>query len=813
MAKVRIYEWAKKNKKQSSEIVKMLNASGHKVRNHTSAVDEEVLDSLFAGSSSTSSVQKKQTKENKSGKEKVENNMNNKQTNKQADKGSKPNNNRSTGAKFNANNSGSGKTHNRDQRNNKASGDNRSGSRTDNRGTGTGGYKKDGKRDFNRNDGNKSKSTAGGSKPKTSESTIEETKKPTSKKKATPQKKAKFDRFKIFDKEDTKDIDSGKTKTQLKKEAREERQKAKAQETTVITWTDEMTVASFAQEIDIPVTDVIAKLFELGIMSTVNQPLSQEVAEVLSSEYNIEIQEDTSNADVEFENLLPKYNDEDKVTRPPVIAIVGHVDHGKTTLLDYLRSTHIADKEAGGITQHIGAYQIETDGNYKITFLDTPGHEAFTAMRARGTDITDIAILVVAADDGVMPQTIEAINHIKAADKPVIVAITKIDKAENNSERILGELAEQGIMAEEWGGEVPVVQISAKTGQGIDELLEYIRIIADVNDYKASTVGKAIGTVLEANLDKGRGAVATVLVQEGTLNVKDSLVIGDTWGTIRLLEDEYGEKYNSVGPSMPVEITGIKDVPEAGDKFFVADNIKEAQSIGEKRGDLRRKRDRGNAHALSLEELNQMVEAGNIKELPVIIKADTQGSAEALSSSLEKIEVSGVKVRVVSKGVGAITESDVLLATANGTIIIGFNVRPDAGAKRTIEKEKINVILNNIIYKIIEEIEDSMLGMREKRYTEEVIGHATISEVFKITGVGKVAGAIVTEGKITREAKMRLVRDGVVLYDGDIGQLKRYQDDVKEVISGQDCGISFRDYQDLKKGDELEAYKVEEVLD
>ncbi len=643
----------------------------------------------------------------------------------------------------------------------------------------------------------------------------EEVKKPT-KKRGPANKRKSFDRFKIFDKQETKtDENTGKTKTQLKKEAREKRQEEKKNEVNVIKWSDDMTVAKFSQAIDIPVGDVVAKLFELGIMSTVNQNISQDVAEVLSTEYNVEIVEDDSNSELEFENLLPNFDEYEKKPRPPVVTIMGHVDHGKTTLLDTLRNLNvsIAQKEAGGITQHIGAYQIIAKNGEKITFLDTPGHAAFSQMRARGADITDITILVVAADDGVMPQTKEAIKHAQTAQTPIIVAVNKIDKPEANPDRILSELAELGVMAEEWGGDVPFVKISALTGQGIDELLDYIKVIADLHDYRASYEGRGVGTVIESHLDKGRGAVATILLQEGILSLKDSIVIGNTWGTVRVLQDEYGKRHKKIEPSMPVEITGLKDVPESGDLFFVAKGVKEAQEIAEKRMEIKKSKDRGNSHALSLQELNNLIEKGEIKELPIIIKADVHGSAEALAGAIEQIEVGGVKARVVSKGVGAITESDVLLASANNTIMVGFNVRPDPIAKKKIEKEHVELIVNNVIYKIIEQIEDSMQGLKEKKYTEDIIGTATVQEVFKISGIGKVAGAVVDEGKITRDSKMRLIREGVVLYDGDIGQLKRYKDDAKEVIQGQDFGVSFADYSELKKGDILEAYSLEEVIE
>ncbi|MFV0288385.1 MAG: translation initiation factor IF-2 [Mycoplasmatales bacterium] len=796
MGKIRIYEWAKKNKQSSAKIIAELKNKGHRVRNHTSIVDEKILDELLGTTNKvaeTKSLPKEKT--NTETKVSAKGSSYNKDDKKPYPKRDSKPFNKDNKKPFNKDdkkpfNKDDKKPFNKDNKKPYPKRDNKS-------------FNKDNKRPFVKKE------------TPTTETKPEETKKPTKKRTNNSNNKRRtYDRFNIFDKVEKKTVDdTGKTKTQLKKEAREQRQSDKKEEQTILKWTDDITVAKFAQAIEIPVTDVVTKLFELGIMATVNQNLSQDVAEVLSTEYNVEIVEDDSNSELDFENLLPDYTKYKLEKRPPVVTIMGHVDHGKTTLLDTLRNLNVSitAKEAGGITQHIGAYQIIAKNGEKITFLDTPGHSAFSQMRARGANITDITILVVAADDGVMPQTIEAITHAKSANSPIIVAVNKIDKPEANPEKILGELAEHGVMAEEWGGEVPVVKISALKGEGIDELLDYIKVIAEMHEYQAAYQGPGMGTVIESNLDKGRGPVATILLQQGTLALKDPIVIGNTWGTIRVLQDEYGKRHKVISPSMPVEITGLKEVPEAGDMFFVANNVKEAQEIGEKRLELRRFKDRGQAHALSLQELNNLIENGEMKELPVIIKADVHGSAEALASALEQIEVGGVKVRIVAKGVGAITESDVLLASANNTIIVGFNVRPDAVAKRSIEKENVELIVNNIIYKIIEQIEDSMKGMREKKYTEDVIGTATVEEVFKITGVGKVAGAIVNSGKITRETKMRLVREGVVLYDGEIGQLKRYKDDVKEVIEGQDFGVSFENYSELKKGDELEAYLLEEI--
>ncbi len=637
--------------------------------------------------------------------------------------------------------------------------------------------------------------------------TIEQ--KPSNNKKRPQQRKTNsFDKFKQFDRENSRAFD-GKTKTQLKKEARQERQEALKKETSIIKWTEDMTVSSFAQALNIPASDITMKLFQLGIMATINQQIDKETAEVICTEFNAEIVEDDSNSDLEFETLIPEFDEEQTSERPPIVTIMGHVDHGKTTLLDTLRNANVTSREAGGITQHIGAYQIDKDG-FKVTFLDTPGHAAFTAMRARGANVTDITILVVAADDGVMPQTKEAVAHAKEANSPLIVAVNKMDKQDANPDRVMSELAELGVMSEEWGGETPFVKISALNGEGLDELIDYVKVLSELHEFKAPYEVAGFGTVIEANLDRGRGPVATILMQGGYMSLSDSIVIGDTWGSVRVMQDEYGTRHKKIGPSMPVEITGLKDVPQAGDQFVVMDDAKQAQLIGEKRASIKAQKDRNSSHALSLEELNAKIAEGEVAELPVIIKADVQGSVEALAASLEKIEVNGVKVRVVHRGVGGINESDVSLATASNAIMIGFNVRPDANTRKILEKEKIELMLDNVIYNIIEKIEDAMNGLRATKTVETIVGYATVLDTFKITGVGKVAGTSVTSGKIIRSGKMRLLRDSVVIYDGEIGALKRYKDDAKEVIEGQECGISFANFDDVKVGDEFECY-VEET--
>ncbi len=838
MAKVRIFEWAKENNRRSNEIVKKLKDQGANVRNHTSLVETSVLEGLFGSNEkkekrhfSTGQGTRKDSTDKDSTDNNEEYNRNNRggynqnRDNRNDNRGGYNRDNRSDNrGGYNQNRGGYNNDnrggYNRDNNNQNRGGynQNRGGYNRDNNNQNRGGFNRnanDNRGGYNRNNNfNGGKRPFNSNRPGAKTEELEPTtNKPTSKKGNGNKKRHQrpsFDRFAMFDnKEGNLRVDQ-KTKTQLKKEARAEREQELKGQTTEVKWADDMTISKFASLIDIPANDIISKLFvDLGILATMNQQLDKETAEILCTDYNVEIVEDDSNQEFEFENLLPKFTEEDTKIRPAIVTIMGHVDHGKTTLLDTIRNANVTAKESGGITQHIGAYQISHNKG-AITFLDTPGHAAFTAMRARGAQVTDITVLVVAADDGVMPQTREAIAHAKDAKTPLIVAVNKMDKPDAQPDRVMSELAELGVMSEDWGGDTPFVNISALKGEGIDELLDYIEVISEMHEYKAPYDVVGYGTVIEANLDKGRGSVATILVQGGEVSVGDPIVIGHTWGNIRVMQDEYGKRHRKVGPSMPVEITGLKDVPQAGDQFVIMKDAKEAQNIGEKRSELKAQKDRSRAHAMSLEELNAMIAEGDVKELPVVIKADVQGSVEALAASLEQIEVNGVNVRVVHRGVGAINESDVMLATAGSAILIGFNVRPDANARQLIEKEKIDLMLSNIIYKIIEEIEDSMKGMREKKYRQEILGYARVDEVFKITGVGKVAGCVVTSGKITRECKVRLVRDGVVVYDGDLGQLKRFKDDVKEVVEGMDCGMSFKDFNDIKKGDEFEGYILEE---
>lgn len=578
-------------------------------------------------------------------------------------------------------------------------------------------------------------------------------------------------------------------------------------------YTDGMTVAEIAKRIKREPAEIVKKLFMMGVMATQNQSLDGETIELLMVDYGIEAKQkvEVDNADIERFFVEDGYLNEDElVERPPVVTIMGHVDHGKTTLLDTLRNSRVATGEAGGITQHIGAYQIVENGK-KITFLDTPGHAAFTSMRARGASVTDITILVVAADDGVMPQTIEAINHSKAANVPIIVAINKIDKPGANPERVIGELAEHGVMSTAWGGDSEFVEISAKFNQNIEELLETVLLVAEIQELKADPTVRAIGTVIEARLDKGKGAVATLLVQQGTLNVQDPIVVGNTFGRVRAMTNDLGRRVKVAGPSTPVSITGLNEAPMAGDHFAVYEDEKSARAAGEERAKRALMKQRQATQRVSLENLFDTLKAGELKSVNVIIKADVQGSVEALSASLQKIDVEGVKVTIVHSAVGAINESDVTLAEASNAFIVGFNVRPTPQARQQAEADDVEIRLHSIIYKVIEEMEEAMKGMLDSEFEEKVIGEAVIRETFKVSKVGTIGGFMVINGKVARDSKVRVIRDGVVIYDGELASLKHYKDDVKEVTNGREGGLMIDGYNDIKMDDVIEAYVMEEI--
>ena len=580
----------------------------------------------------------------------------------------------------------------------------------------------------------------------------------------------------------------------------------------VLVYTDGMTVAELAKKIKREPAEIIKKLFLLGVMATLNQGLSKDAIELLAADYGMDaeekIEKDISDLDVYFEEAAAE--SEESTVRPPVVTIMGHVDHGKTTLLDQLRNSSVVAGEAGGITQHIGAYQIKIDGK-PITFLDTPGHAAFTTMRARGADITDITVIVVAADDGVMPQTVEAINHAKAADVPIIVAVNKIDKPAANPGRVMQELSDLGLVPEAWGGDTIFVEISAKFNQNIEELLEMILLVAEVQELKANPNRLALGTVIEARLDKTKGPIATLLVQEGTLKVGDPIVVGNTFGRVRVMVNDQGRRVKTALPATPVEITGLNASPQAGDRFVVFEDEKTARAAGEERAKRALIEQRNASSRITLDNLFSTLKEGELKEVNVIIKADVQGSVEALASSLQKIEVEGVRVKIIHTAVGAINESDITLATASNAIIIGFNVRPTPQAKIQAESDQVDIRLHRIIYNVIDEIETAMKGMLDPEFEEKITGQAIVRETYTVSKLGTIAGSYVLEGVVKRSSSVRLIRDNIVIYEGELASLKRFKDDAKEVKLGFECGIMIEGYNDIKVDDIIEAYEMVEI--
>ena len=578
----------------------------------------------------------------------------------------------------------------------------------------------------------------------------------------------------------------------------------------VISYEEGITVGELAERLGQTPANVIKVLFLLGTMVTINSSLNDEQVELICLEYGCECEKHVPVDEVNFENIEVVDDEADLQPRCPVVTIMGHVDHGKTTLLDTIRKSAVVDGEFGGITQHIGAYQVEVNGK-KVTFLDTPGHEAFTAMRARGAQVTDIVIIVVAADDGVMPQTKEAIDHAKAAGVPIVVAINKIDKEGADPERIKAEMAEEGLLPEEWGGDTVYCEISAKKKIGIEELLETLTVVAELADLKANPNRYAYGSVVEGKLDKGRGAVATLLVENGTLRASDPIVVGAAYGRVRQMLDDKGRVIKEALPGTPVEITGLNEVPVAGDKFMVFETEKQARSVGETRMKAKIEKDRNSGAALSLDDLYSQIKEGQIIDLNIIVKADVQGTAEAVKASLEKIDVDGVRVNVIRSTVGAISESDVILASASQAIIYGFNVRPDAKVRNKAEEENVEIRLHNVIYKMVEEIETAMKGMLAPEYHEVITGQAEIRQVIKASKIGNIAGCYVTDGSIKRNCGIRLIRDGIVVYEGKLASLRRFKDDVKEVNAGFECGLNIENYNDIKEGDIIEGYVMEEV--
>lgn len=570
-----------------------------------------------------------------------------------------------------------------------------------------------------------------------------------------------------------------------------------------------LTVGTFSKMIRREASEVIKKLIGLGVMATINQEIDVDTMTLIADEYGIQVNYKEEVDESLFEEIEDHDAPEDLTERPPVVTIMGHVDHGKTTLLDTIRESNVISSEAGGITQHIGAYQVEKNGK-KITFLDTPGHAAFTTMRARGAKVTDITVLVVAADDGVMPQTIEAINHSKEANVPIVVAVNKMDKPDANPDRVMQQLTEHGIVPEDWGGENIFVPISALTGEGIDELLEMILLQAEILELKANPDKRARGVVVEAELDKSKGSLATVLVQNGTLRVGDGIVAGTQYGKVRAMMNDRGRRVKEAPPSTPVEILGLSDVPKAGDPFMVFEDEKKAKAIAQKRSLKEQERERRRSK-VTLDDLFKQIQEGDVKELNVIIKADVQGSAEAMKSSLEKIDIEGVRVKIIHSAVGAVTESDVILASASNAIIVGFNVRPEPNARSLAEREHVDIRLHRVIYNAIEEIESAMKGLLDPEYEEKIVGTLEVRQTFKVSRIGTIAGCYVSEGKVVRNSNVHLIRDGIVIYEGKLDTLKRFKDDVKEVTQGYECGLTIENFNDIKEGDIIEVYVVEEV--
>ncbi|MBC1336733.1 translation initiation factor IF-2 [Listeria innocua] len=764
MSKVRVYEYAKEHQVSSKKVIEALKDLGIEVANHMSTINENALrqlDNAIDGTNKKAEAPKKESTSNENGNSKGPNKPNMTNSNEKSNKPNKPATaNKSQGAKPATNKPANTSNQTQSSGNKQqAGGQKRNNNNNSNRPGGNNRPNRGG--NFN----NKGRNTK--KKGKLNHSTVPPT---PPKPKELPEK---------------------------------------------IVFSESLTVAELAKKLYREPSELIKKLFMLGVVATINQSLDKDAIELICDDYGVQVEEeikvDVTDLDVYFENELNEAVDESKlVERPPVVTIMGHVDHGKTTLLDSLRNTKVTLGEAGGITQHIGAYQLEIHDK-KITFLDTPGHAAFTAMRARGAQITDITILVVAADDGVMPQTIEAINHAKAAGMPIIVAVNKIDKPQANPDRVMQELTEYELVPEAWGGDTIFAPISAKFGEGLENLLDMILLVSEVEELKANPDRRAIGSVIEAELDKGRGPVATLLVQDGTLNIGDPIVVGNTFGRVRAMVNDLGRRVKKVGPSTPVEITGLNDVPQAGDRFVVFEDEKTARNIGETRASRALVAQRSATNRVSLDNLFEHMKAGEMKEVNVIIKADVQGSVEALAASLRKIDVEGVNVKIIHTAVGAINESDITLAAASNAIIIGFNVRPTTQAREAAENESVDIRLHRVIYKAIDEIEAAMKGMLDPEFQEKIIGQAQVRQTINVSKVGTIAGCYVTDGKITRDSGVRIIRDGIVVFEGEIATLKRFKDDAKEVAKGYECGITVQNFNDIKEDDVIEAYVMEEI--
>ena len=616
-----------------------------------------------------------------------------------------------------------------------------------------------------------------------------------------------------YEEELSEELNKGKKKKKKNNKRAEEAMKDEGnnnmEETQIIEIGESITVKELAEKLNKPSNDVIRTLIFSGVMAAINQEIDFATAEKVCAEYDFLVEKKEESQELEV--LEIEEDDEENLKkRPPIVTVMGHVDHGKTSLLDCIRKAKVTDTEAGGITQHIGAYTITINGE-EITFLDTPGHEAFTAMRARGAQVTDIVILVVAADDGIMPQTKEAIDHCKAAGVPIVVAINKIDKPGANPDRVKQELAEHGLLVESWGGDIISEEVSAKQNLNIDKLLEMVLLSAEMLELKANANRRAVGTVIEAKLDKGRGAVASLLVQNGTLHVGDSILVGSTYGRIRAMFDDTGKKIKSAGPSIPVEVLGLSEVPEAGDRFNQVKDEKTARNMAESRREKLKAETLLANHRVSLEDLYNQIKEGKVKELAIIVKADVQGSVEAIKQSLEKLSTDDVKVRVIHGGVGAITETDVTLATASNAIIIGFNVRPDSNASSQADRDGVDIKTYRIIYDAIEDIKSAMIGMLEPEYKEVILGSAEVRETYKISNVGTIAGCYVQNGKLRRNAEVRIIREGIVIFESTLSSLKRFKDDAKEVAAGYECGLSIDKFNDIKEGDIVECFMMEAI--
>ncbi|EOL30374.1 translation initiation factor IF-2 [Enterococcus faecalis] len=796
MGKKRIYELAKEMNKASKDVVDKAHQLGMDVKNHMGAISSEQetkLRQAFGGGSTVNTQskatnnQKQQTTQNKPANKKPMNNKPGEQRNNQ----NRPNNQSTNGQQRNNNNQNRHGQSNTQNRSNQTNTNNQNRNTQNNNGSTTNqnrtSQNNNGGNNQNRGGQNRNNNFGGGQNR-------------NNRNNFNNQNRNRFN----------KKGKKGKHQQESAKPAVPARKFRELPD--VLEYTEGMNVADIAKKIHREPAEIIKKLFMMGVMVNQNQALDKDTIELLAVDYGMEPQEkvqvDIADIDKFFEPEAVV--EENLTTRPPVVTIMGHVDHGKTTLLDTLRHSRVTSGEAGGITQHIGAYQLDIDGK-PITFLDTPGHAAFTSMRARGASITDITILVVAADDGVMPQTIEAINHAKAAKVPIIVAVNKIDKPGANPDHVKQELSEHELIPEEWGGDTIFVNISAKFNQNIDELLENILLIAEVEDLKADPTQKAIGTVIEARLDKGKGPVATLLVQQGTLHVSDPIVVGNTYGRVRVMTNDMGRRDKEAGPATPVEITGLNDVPQAGDRFVVFEDEKTARQAGEERAKRALLEQRSASSRVTLDNLFESLKEGELKEVNIIVKADVQGSAEAVSASLQKIDVEGVRVKIVHAAVGAINESDVTLAAASNAIIIGFNVRPTPQAKQQAEQEEVDIRLHRIIYKALEEIETAMKGLLDPEFEEKITGQMTVRELYKVSKVGTIAGCYVTEGFIRRDSGVRVIRDGIVIYEGKLASLKRFKDDVKEVKLGFECGAMIENFNDLRVDDAIEGFIMEEI--